>query len=56
MLMALQPGVVLVVAGRWLGERPSPWHVGWTVIGIVESPIQGPAGNREFLLYARRGG
>ena len=24
-------------------------------IGIVESPIQGPAGNREFLIYARRG-
>jgi predicted rRNA methylase YqxC with S4 and FtsJ domains len=26
------------------------------VIGIVESPIFGPQGNREFLLYARRGG
>ena len=35
----------------WVGAQP-----GWTVIGIVESPIQGPAGNREFLLYARRGG
>ena len=34
----------------WVGAQP-----GWTVIGIVESPIQGPAGNREFLLYARRG-
>ena len=33
----------------WLGAQP-----GWTVVGIVESPIQGPAGNREFLLYARR--
>jgi 23S rRNA (cytidine1920-2'-O)/16S rRNA (cytidine1409-2'-O)-methyltransferase len=29
---------------------------GWTVVGISESPIEGPAGNREFLLYARRGG
>jgi 23S rRNA (cytidine1920-2'-O)/16S rRNA (cytidine1409-2'-O)-methyltransferase len=34
----------------WLGTQPD-----WTVIGIVESPIQGPAGNREFLIYARRG-
>jgi 23S rRNA (cytidine1920-2'-O)/16S rRNA (cytidine1409-2'-O)-methyltransferase len=30
-------------------------QAGWRVIGIVESPITGPAGNREFLLYARRG-
>lgn len=35
MLMALQPGVVLIVAGRWLGERPTPWHIGWTLVGIV---------------------
>lgn len=34
----------------WLAAQP-----GWHVVGIVESPIQGPAGNREFLLYARRG-
>ena len=34
----------------WVGAQP-----GWSVIGIAESPIQGPAGNREFLLYARRG-
>jgi len=33
----------------WVGAQP-----GWSVIGIAESPIQGPAGNREFLLYARR--
>jgi len=30
-------------------------QAGWRVIGTVESPITGPAGNREFLLYARRG-
>ena len=35
MLMALQPGVVLIVAGRWLGERPTPRHVCWTAIGII---------------------
>jgi 23S rRNA (cytidine1920-2'-O)/16S rRNA (cytidine1409-2'-O)-methyltransferase len=27
---------------------------GWSVDGIVESPITGPAGNREFLIGATR--
>jgi 23S rRNA (cytidine1920-2'-O)/16S rRNA (cytidine1409-2'-O)-methyltransferase len=27
---------------------------GWEVVGLAESPITGPAGNKEFLLYARR--
>jgi 23S rRNA (cytidine1920-2'-O)/16S rRNA (cytidine1409-2'-O)-methyltransferase len=31
-------------------------QAGWTVLGVVESPILGPQGNREFLLYAHRGG
>lgn len=34
-MMALQPGVVLVIAGRWMGERPTRWHIGWTAVGIV---------------------
>jgi 23S rRNA (cytidine1920-2'-O)/16S rRNA (cytidine1409-2'-O)-methyltransferase len=38
-------------AAAWVGAQP-----GWNVIGIVESPILGPEGNREFLLCARRGG
>ena len=29
---------------------------GWTVLGITESPITGPEGNREFLLGARKHG
>ena len=33
---------------RWLGGE------GWTVEGIVPSPITGPEGNVEFLIYARR--
>ena len=33
----------------WLGGLP-----GWSVDGIVESPITGPAGNREFLIGATR--
>lgn len=37
-------------AAAWVASQ------GWTVVGIVDSPIEGPAGNREFLLYARRGG
>ena len=28
---------------------------GWTVLGIEESPITGPEGNREFLIAASRG-
>jgi 23S rRNA (cytidine1920-2'-O)/16S rRNA (cytidine1409-2'-O)-methyltransferase len=27
---------------------------GWEVVGITDSPITGPAGNKEFLLHARR--
>ena len=34
---------------RWLEAS------GWTVDGIVESPITGPEGNVEFLVAARRG-
>jgi 23S rRNA (cytidine1920-2'-O)/16S rRNA (cytidine1409-2'-O)-methyltransferase len=34
----------------WIGAQP-----GWQVVGITDSPITGPAGNREFLIYARRG-
>ena len=36
--------------------RISAWWsglAGWTVAGIVESPITGPEGNREFLIGAR---
>lgn len=33
----------------WLSQRP-----GWRVLGIVPSPILGPAGNREFWIAGRR--
>jgi 23S rRNA (cytidine1920-2'-O)/16S rRNA (cytidine1409-2'-O)-methyltransferase len=36
-------------AAAWVGAQP-----GWAVIGSIASPILGPEGNREFLLYARR--
>ena len=38
-------------AAAWVAGQP-----GWMVVGIAESPILGPEGNREFLLYARRSG
>jgi 23S rRNA (cytidine1920-2'-O)/16S rRNA (cytidine1409-2'-O)-methyltransferase len=41
---------VCEAVGAWVTAQ------GWSVIGIAESPIEGPAGNREFLLYARRDG
>jgi 23S rRNA (cytidine1920-2'-O)/16S rRNA (cytidine1409-2'-O)-methyltransferase len=33
----------------WLGRLP-----GWRVLGVVPSPLLGPAGNREFLVGAQR--
>ncbi|HVB17721.1 MAG TPA: TlyA family RNA methyltransferase [Stellaceae bacterium] len=47
------PAIHAAVCARvaaWVDAQP-----GWHVIGVAESPIQGPAGNREFLLHARRG-
>lgn len=42
--------------GRVCGEvRAWLEDSGWTVNGIVESPITGPEGNVEFLVYATRG-
>jgi 23S rRNA (cytidine1920-2'-O)/16S rRNA (cytidine1409-2'-O)-methyltransferase len=40
---------VCEAAAAWVAAQP-----GWAVVGIVESPITGPAGNCEFLLYAHR--
>lgn len=38
-------------------ERVAVWieTQGWRVAGSIDSPITGPAGNKEFLLCARRG-
>ncbi len=33
--------------GAWLAGQPD-----WTVLGLAESPIQGPEGNKEFLIAA----
>src|SRR4051794_3104692 len=45
---AIHHAVCERIAG-WVGAQ-----LGWRVIGIAESPITGPAGNHEFLLYARK--
>jgi 23S rRNA (cytidine1920-2'-O)/16S rRNA (cytidine1409-2'-O)-methyltransferase len=45
---ALHQAVCARIA-RWLGEEQ-----GWRVLGVSESPITGPKGNREFLIGARR--
>jgi 23S rRNA (cytidine1920-2'-O)/16S rRNA (cytidine1409-2'-O)-methyltransferase len=40
-------------------ERISDWWAGlpgWRVLGVTESPITGPEGNREFLIAAARDG
>jgi 23S rRNA (cytidine1920-2'-O)/16S rRNA (cytidine1409-2'-O)-methyltransferase len=41
---------------REVCERIAEWlnGVGWKVAGTAESPIRGPEGNVEFLIYARR--
>lgn len=33
-ILAMQPGAVMVVAGHLLGERPTRLHIFWTVIGL----------------------
>jgi 23S rRNA (cytidine1920-2'-O)/16S rRNA (cytidine1409-2'-O)-methyltransferase len=45
---ALHEAVCADVRG-WLDAQP-----GWRVLGVVPSPLLGPAGNREFLVGARR--
>ena len=44
-ILALQPGVVLLVAGPWLGERATPWHVAWTGVGVLGVVIVVLGGN-----------
>ena len=41
--------LVCDVVEKWVGDHPA-----WTVLGITESPVKGPQGNKEFLLAARK--
>ena len=41
---------------REVCDRIAAWlqAIGWSVVGLVESPLRGPEGNVEFLIHARR--
>lgn len=55
---AMQPGIILLIAGPFLGERPTLWHVIWTVIGIGGTAVVVATGGEGFdvsltaLIYA----
>lgn len=46
-ISALQPGVVLLVAGPVLGERPTRWHVAWTLVGVAGVAVVVLGGDKE---------
>ena len=37
--VSLQPALVLIVAGRWMNERPTKYHVAWTLVGVIGTVI-----------------
>ena len=49
---AMQPGIILLVAGPFLGERPTIWHVVWTFIGIGGTAIVVATGGDGFEVSA----
>lgn len=50
---ALQPGMVLLLAGRFLGERATRWHVAWMLLGIAGTTIVVATGGSAFEVNAR---
>jgi len=49
---AMQPGIILLVAGPFLGERPGWWHIAWTFIGIGGTAIVVATGGEGFEVSA----
>ncbi len=47
-VVALQPGFILLLAGPFLGERATRWHIGWTVVGMAGTAIVVLAGGPNF--------
>ncbi len=47
-IAALQPGMILLVAGRFLGEKATPWHILWTVVGVGGTVVVVLGGGRSF--------
>ena len=37
---------MLIVAGRFLGEQPTRWHVGWTAVGVLGVAVSSAATRR----------
>ncbi|MGD9796290.1 MAG: DMT family transporter [Acidimicrobiia bacterium] len=48
MITALQPGIVIVVAGRWMGELSNGWHKAWTAVAVVGVGIVVVGGDPEI--------
>ncbi len=46
-VQALQPGVVLLIAGPLMGERATKWHVAWTLVGVGGVAVVVLGGNPE---------
>ncbi len=47
-MAALQPGMILLVAGRFLGEKATPWHILWTMVGVGGTVVVVLGGGRDF--------
>ncbi len=47
-IAALQPGMILLIAGRYLGERPTAWHVLWTIVGVGGTVVVVLGGGKAF--------
>jgi drug/metabolite transporter (DMT)-like permease len=39
LITAVQPGVVLLLAGPWLGEWATRWHVLWTAVAVMGAVV-----------------
>lgn len=52
-MATLQPGLILLIAGRYLGERATVWHVFWTFVGIAGTVVVVLGGGDGFEVNAR---
>jgi drug/metabolite transporter (DMT)-like permease len=49
-IATLQPGVILLLAGRFFGERATLWHVIWTLVGIGGTVVVVAGGGDGFVV------
>jgi drug/metabolite transporter (DMT)-like permease len=38
-VVTLQPGIILIIAGPFLGERATGWHLGWTGVAVAATAV-----------------